>query len=102
MFRAHHFFAFTASNTRFFSSESARIFFSAAFSRSSSFMRLASLTSSCPNCRFQRSNVTSAMLCSLLTSTLLLPPSASRKMRIFCSVAGRLPFMIWAPFRAAD
>jgi len=63
VFRAYHFFAFTASNTRFFSSDSASLFFSSAFSRYGSFIRLASLMSSLPNCRFQRWNVTSEMLC---------------------------------------
>ena len=31
---------------------------------------------------------------------MLLPPSTSRNMRIFCSVVCLLPFMIWVPFRA--
>jgi hypothetical protein len=31
----------------------------------------------------------------------ILPPLAFRKMRIFCSVARRLPFMVWAVPKAA-
>ena len=87
-----------ASSTRFFSSESASIFFSSLFSRSSSFSRFASLRSIMPNSRFQRWNVTSEMFRSWQTSMMLLPLSASRKMRIFSSVVCRLPFIVWVPF----
>lgn len=44
VFRAHHYFAFSAPNTQFLGSESASIFFNSAFSRSNAFRRLASLT----------------------------------------------------------
>src|SRR5208282_2418364 len=97
--RAYNFFSHTASNTRFFSSDSASIFLSSLFSRSSSFSRRASLTSSCPNCFFQRWKLTSEMLCSRHTSRIDLPASASRRMRILSSVVYRLPFILGPFFR---
>lgn len=63
--RAHNYFSFTNRSTRFSSSESASIFFSSVFSRSSSLSRLASLTSIMPNCLFQRWKVCSEMFFSL-------------------------------------
>src|ERR1019366_7849923 len=97
--RAYHFFSFTISKTRFLSSESASIFFNSLFSFSSSFSRLASGISIIPNLRFQWWNVCSEMFFSRHSSTMFLPPSASRKMGIFSSVVWRLPFMLWGPFR---
>jgi len=91
------FFSHTASNTRFFNSDSAGIFLSSLFSRSSSFSRRASLTSSCPNCCFQRCKLTSEMLYSRQTSRIDLPASASRRIRIFSSVVYSSPFIL-SPF----
>ena len=49
LLRAYNFFSHTASSTRFLSRLSASIFFNSVFSLSSSFKRLASLISICPN-----------------------------------------------------
>ena len=84
----------TASKTRFFSSDSASLFFSSLFSRSSSFSRRASLISNCPNCRFHRWKLTSDRLCYRHTSWIVLPLSASLKIRILSSVVYRLP-LVW-------
>ena len=84
---------------RFFNHESASIFFSSVFSFSSSFSRRASGISIRPSLRFQRWNVCSEMFFSPHSSTMLLPPSASRKMRIFSSVVCLLPSMVYGPFR---
>ena len=61
-------FSHTASRTRFFNSNSASIFFSSLFSRSSSFIRLASFTSISPNCFRHRWYVASEIFFSWLTS----------------------------------
>src|ERR1039458_1987280 len=97
MRRAHSFFSHTASKTRFFSSDSASIFFNSLFSRSSSLSRRASLISICPNCRFHRWKLTSEMFSSRQMSWMLFSPrSAARRMRILSSVAYRLPFIVWS------
>src|SRR5208282_1178091 len=97
MGRAHSFFSHTASSTRFFSSDSASIFFNSLFSRSSSFSRRASLISMCPNCFFHRWKVTSdTFSCRQMSWMLFSPRSASRRMRILSSVVYRLPFIVWS------
>src|SRR5690606_13442502 len=67
--RAYHFFAFTCSRTRMFKTWSATIFFSSAFSRSSSFRRLTSRSSIWPYLRFQRWRLALLMLWSRQTSS---------------------------------
>src|ERR1035437_2853028 len=54
MGRTHNFFSHMASKTRFFSSDSASIFFISLLSRYTSLSRRASLISMCPNCFFHR------------------------------------------------
>ena len=87
----------TNSSTRFFNSDSANIFFSSLFSRSSSLSRRASLISIRPNCRFHRWKRTSERLCSRQTSKIAWPLSTARKIRILSSVVYRLPFIL-SPF----
>ncbi len=95
-------FSHAASSTRFLSSASASIFFSSAFSLSSSLSRLASWISVIPNCRFHRWKLTSEMLCARHISWMALPPSDSRRMRILSSAVYRLPFIVWVSFGSPD
>ena len=73
---------------------SASIRFNRAFSLSSSFIRLAWLTSIIPNSRFQRWKVCSLMLFSRHASRIVFPLSACRSIRIFSSVVYLLPFIV--------
>jgi hypothetical protein len=93
---AHSFLSSASFSSSLPSISSASMRFNRAFSFCSSLSCLAWSSYIMPNLRFQRWKVCSLMPCSWHTLTIVRPTcSASRNMRIFCSLVYLWPFIVW-------